>query len=265
METILIGALLIGITLGLLGSGGSTITVPVLVYLVGHDAKLAIAESMAIVGLISLASAIPYSRSNQVDWLSVWLFGIPGMIGTLGGAWLGGLAPAWLQLVVLGAILLVASAFMMRQAFFSPARSEPKTIKTTAQTQQRIKIILEGFSVGVLTGFVGVGGGFLIVPALIVFGQLPMRVAIGTSLVIIALKSAIGFAKYQQFLVSNGLSVDGQTILIFALVGIIGSWIGQRINHRMNQRSLKQVFTVFLILVGLFIVIREGSQFLLAN
>ena len=90
MMILIVGALLIGLTLGLLGSGGSVLTVPVLVYLVGHNAKISIAESMAIVGLIGVASAIPYARMKQIDWKSVIYFGIPGMIGTFGGAWLGG-------------------------------------------------------------------------------------------------------------------------------------------------------------------------------
>ena len=92
MTVIFIGALTIGVTLGMLGSGGSAITVPILVYLVRHGTKESIAESMAIVGLISIAAAIPYARSQQIDWRSVWSFGIPGMIGTFAGAWLGGIA-----------------------------------------------------------------------------------------------------------------------------------------------------------------------------
>ena len=105
MVSIFIGALIIGLALGTLGSGGSAITVPVLTYWVGHGAKQSIAESMAIVALISLVAAIPYARSRQVDWRSVAYFGIPGIFGTLLGAWLGGLAPAPFQLVVFGAVL----------------------------------------------------------------------------------------------------------------------------------------------------------------
>ena len=102
----LVGALIIGLTLGLLGSGGSAITVPVLVYLVGHGAKQSIAESMAIVGLISVAAAIPYAKSHLVDWRNVWYFGIPGMLGTFIGAWLGGIAADAMQLAVFGGVLI---------------------------------------------------------------------------------------------------------------------------------------------------------------
>ena len=111
-----------------------------------------------------------------------------------------------------------------------------------------------------MTGFVGVGGGFLIVPALIVFGKLPMRLAIGTSLVITVLKSFIGFAKYQHYLVEHAMTVDWGTIAIFSLLGILGGLIGQQLNSRLNQRTLQQGFAVFLVLVGGFILIREGGS-----
>ena len=187
MGWILSGALLIGLTLGMLGSGGSAITVPVLVYLVGHGGKESIAESMAIVGLISIAAALPYARARQIDWRSVIFFGIPGMFGTFIGAWLGGLAAEALQLVVFGGILLLTAFVMLRK------RKGIELAEETDVEPHRSalwKVALEGTVVGVVTGFVGVGGGFLIVPALVVLGNLPMRQAIGTSLVIIAIKSA---------------------------------------------------------------------------
>lgn len=256
MVYILIGALIIGLTLGLLGSGGSAITVPVLVYLVGHAAKQSIAESMAIVGLISVAAAIPYARSKQIDWRSVWYFGIPGMLGTFVGAWLGGISASAIQLVVFGGVLISAAYVMLRRP-----KDENRDDETLAGYRSPIwKIAIEGTVVGIITGFVGVGGGFLIVPALVVFGRLPMRLAIGTSLVIIALKSAIGFAKYQQYLVAHDMSVDAQTVLIFVLIGVVGSLIGKSINARLNQRVLKQAFAVFLILIGGFVIIREGGK-----
>ena len=120
MTITIVGALLIGITLGLLGSGGSTITVPILVYLVGHDAKISIAESMAIVGLISAVGAITFARSKQVNWTSVMLFGIPAMFGTYVGAYLGGLSSDAVQLLVFGVVLLLAAGIMLRKAFGRP-------------------------------------------------------------------------------------------------------------------------------------------------
>ena len=259
MVVILIGALIIGLTLGMLGSGGSALTVPVLVYLVGHSAKESIAESMAIVGLISAFAAVPYARLQLIDWRSVWYFGIPGMLGTLVGAWLGGIASEALQLVVFGGVLLVAAYLMLNK----PLHQEEEGIELAQPGSPIWKIAIEGTIVGVITGFVGVGGGFLIVPALVVLGKLPMRLAIGTSLVIIVIKAAVGFAKYEHYLLANNSNVDGQTILVFAIVGCLGSFLGRSINARLNQRVLQRVFAAFLILIGSFVILLEGSK--LAN
>lgn len=271
--TTIIGALLIGITLGLLGSGGSTITVPILVYLIGHDAKISIAESMAIVGFISAAGAIPFARSRQIDWTSVFLFGIPAMGGTFFGAYLGGLSSDEIQLIVFGIVLLVAAAIMIRRAFFRPSLVEP-TPGTNESSPNKdwsppppsllryALVLVEGLVVGALTGFVGVGGGFLIVPALVILGKLPMRMAVGTSLVIITMKSLIGFAKYQTDLLHHGLSVDWNTIIVFTLIGLVGCGVGQLVNKRLNQRALMQVFAVFLVLIGGFVIFKEGSKVL---
>lgn len=256
MVVVIAGALIIGVTLGLLGAGGSAITVPVLVYLVGHTTKQSIAESMAIVGLISMAAAVPYARSKQIDWRSVWYFGVPGMCGAFAGAWLGAMAPAALQLVAFGGIL-VASAFAMLRPQLA---SRTDAASVTPHKPPFWKIGFEGTAVGVVTGFVGVGGGFLIVPALVILGRVPMRLAIGASLVIIALKSAVGFAKYQQHLQSQGVSIDLQTVVIFVLVGAIGSLLGKFINGQLNQGALKRAFAVFLILLGGLVMVREGTK-----
>ena len=267
MITIIIGAIIVGMILGLLGSGGSAIMVPILVYLVGHDAKISIAESMAIVGAISASGAVPFARAKQVDWQSVVLFGLPAMLGTFVGAWLGGLATDAVQLTVFGVVLLLAAGFMIRKAFGKkPAVDVDENFKRPPLTLLRgIFIVLEGAVVGVLTGFVGVGGGFLIVPALLILGKLPMRTAIGTSLVIIVMKSAVGFFKYQHYLTEHNLSVDWPTIGIFVAVGMIGCLIGQKLNSKLNQRALKQAFAVFLVLVGAFVIVKEGSEMLHAN
>lgn len=262
--TILIGAFIVGITLGLLGSGGSAITVPILVYLVGHDAKVSIAESMAIVGIISMTGAFPKAMAKHVDWRSVIWFGIPGMAGTYLGAWLGGIASDALQLTVFGTVVIVAAIMMLRNAY---SISMDESGRETAPPRKRdpaslLKIISEGILVGALTGFVGVGGGFLIVPALLMLEKLPIRTAIGTSLVIIALKSAIGYAKYHYILSVQGISVDIQAIIVFSLIGMIGCAVGERLSTRMHHVSLKKAFAVFMVLIGVFVIYREGGKLL---
>lgn len=263
MGYILIGSLLIGLTLGLLGSGGSAMTVPILVYFVGHSAKQSIAESMAIVGLISIAAAIPYASSRLIDWRSVFFFGIPGMLGTLIGASLGGLAAEALQLVVFGTVLLTTAYVMFHQGISSPGTQEAP--ETVTQKSPVWKMVFEGIVVGILTGFVGVGGGFLIVPALAILGKLPLRKAIGTSLIIIVINATVGFAKYEHYLLSHQTSVNWQTIMIFTSIGVLGSVAGHRLNTRLNQRLLKNVFAGFLILLGGFVVIHEGQKLMTAE
>lgn len=257
MLMVFVGALVIGLTMGMLGSGGSAITVPILIYLVGHGAKESIAESMAIVGLISIAAAIPYGKARLIHWRSVWFFGIPGMFGTFAGAWLGGRSTDALQLVVFGSVLLLAAYTMLRP---TNTVSDASDRSTKMDHLPIWKIGSEGVLVGIVTGFVGVGGGFLIVPALVLLANLPMRLAIGTSLVIISIKSAVGFAQYEQYLLSQNLSVDLRTIAFFVLLGVIGSLAGRAVNARLNQHALRRAFAALLILLGSFLIFREGSK-----
>ena len=262
MLTIITGALIIGMTLGMLGSGGSAITVPLLVYLVGHGTKESIGESMAIVGLISIVAAIPYASARQIDWRSVCCFGFPGMVGTFIGAWLGGLSFEALQLLVFAVVLIVAAYSMFTR---STAKDLDRNEAAPEDRPPRWLLALQGTAVGLLTGFVGVGGGFLIVPALVLLGKLPMRLAIGTSLVIIILNAAVGFAKYEQYLILHDSGVDFQTIIVFATIGIVGSMIGRSINAQMNQQMLRQVFACFLVVLGSFVMLREGNKLLVGT
>lgn len=266
MWTIL-GALLIGLSLGLLGSGGSILTVPVLVYLLGHEGKAAIAESLAIVGGIALAGAIPYGASRQIDWRSVVFFGIPGMAGTYGGAWLAKFLPAAVQLVLFAAVMLLAAWMMYRQTCRkreATSQGDPSDSETSASSQglptrrhPLWQIVMEGLAVGVLTGLVGVGGGFLIIPALVLLGGLPMRLAVGTSLVVIAAKSFAGFAKSVEVLQELQIALDWPTIGWFIGLGIVGTWVGNYLGTKLNQRALQRVFAVFLLVMGAFVLSQE--------
>ena len=250
----LLGALAIGLTLGLLGSGGSILTVPVLVYLVGEPDKLAIAESLGIVTLISLVGALPFALKKLVDWRSVWLFGIPGMAGAYGGAYLSKFVPGAVQLVLFALVMLLAAALMFR-------RSAPNA-ETAGMRQAAWKIGLEGLIVGVLTGLVGVGGGFLIVPALVLLGGLPMHLAIGTSLAIIFLKSISGFYKYVDVLQDVGLSIDWGLVLLFAAIGIVGSLVGTWVGEHISHVHLRKGFAVFLVVMGIVMLWQNAGTLL---
>ncbi|NNF07380.1 MAG: sulfite exporter TauE/SafE family protein, partial [Candidatus Eisenbacteria bacterium] len=166
MTTTLIGALLVGLSLGLMGSGGSILTVPILTFLVGQPEKVAIAGSLAVVGFIALMGAIPYLYRGLVHWRSVLLFGVPGMIGSYGGAWTSKFISGEVQLGLFALTAVVAAFFMMRTPKLSTVNSPERAIW---------KIMLDGLLVGAFTGLVGVGGGFLIVPALVILGGLPMH------------------------------------------------------------------------------------------
>ncbi len=248
-----IGAIAIGLSLGLLGSGGSIVTVPVLVYLVGQSEKVAIAGSLGIVGGVALSGALLYARRRLVDWRSVLFFGVPGMAGTYGGAWLAKFVSGSAQLAVFAAVMLLASGLMFR----TPARFQKD------HGERHVwKLGFDGVIVGILTGFVGVGGGFLIVPALAVLGGLPMHRAVGTSLMIIALKSASGFVKYLGVLSELGLSIDWSIIGLFLVFGIVGTFVGRAIGTRVPQLVLKKAFAVFLIPVAIFILWENLPQVL---
>ncbi len=273
----ILGALCIGLSLGLLGSGGSILTVPVLVYVLHHDGKVSIAESLAIVGGIATATAIPYGRLRQIHWRSVVFFGLPGMAGTFGGANLAKIIPGPVQLILFAVVMLLAAWLMFRtrqpvEVEVVSAREPPtretlavaeEGAKSTGPRQNNLhhqspwKIGIEGFTVGVVTGLVGVGGGFLIVPALVLLGRLSIRMAVGTSLVIIALKSFTGFAKYYDVLSEMGKSVDWSTIGWFIVLGILGSLVGKQLGTKLDQLTLTRVFATFLVVMSGFVLSQE--------
>jgi len=249
----IIGALVIGLSLGLLGSGGSILTVPILVYLLGHEGKSAIAESLAIVGGIALAAAIPYGLARLIDWRNVVFFGVPGMAGTYGGAWLAHFVSDAVQLILFAIVMLLAAWMMYRQT----KRVKVEITEHTRPKHPLWKIILEGMVVGVLTGLVGVGGGFLIIPALVLLGGLPMRLAVGTSLIVIAAKSFAGFWKYLDVLHDLKASLDWTTIAWFIAIGIAGTFLGNFLGTKLNQKVLQRVFAIFLVVMGGFVLTQE--------
>jgi uncharacterized protein len=252
------GAIAIGLSLGIFGSGGSILTVPVLIYLFGQDEKIAIAGSLAIVGSIALIGALPYLYKKQIDWRSVLFFGIPGMMGTYGGAWVAQYVSGILQLSVFAGVMLMAAFFMLK-----PPKLKPADLSSDEALQRGIaKIIIDGLFVGVLTGFVGVGGGFLIVPALVLLGGLSMKQAVGTSLLIIAMKSYSGFYKYLEVLDEQDLSLDWQVIISVSMIGIMGSLLGSYFGGKISQDKLKKGFGYFLIIMGIWILYQNLPKLL---
>lgn len=241
-----LGALAIGLVLGTLGSGGSILTVPVLVYLFQQPEKVAIAGSLAVVGSISFAGAIPYAARRMIEWRAVALFGLPGMVAAYGGAWIGRYIPGTLQLLLFAIIVLLAAALMLR----------PRPLAAPHPPKSWWALSIAGIGVGLMTGLVGVGGGFMIVPALVLLIGLPIHRAVGTSLCIIVLNAFAGFHKYLGVLHARHLALDWTVLGAIAAIGIAGSLVGNAIGRRMPQAQLKRVFAVFLLIMGAYIIWR---------
>lgn len=239
----LLGALLIGLSLGLMGSGGSILTVPVLVYMVGQEEKTAIAGSLFVVGAIAAVGGLQAAFRRTVDWTNVLWFGVPGMAGT----WLGAMGAkhvsGTVQMLSFVVVMAIAGALMVR----------PKGDERPAARRSPGKIVVDGVLVGAVTGFVGVGGGFLIVPALVLLGGLSMGRAVGSSLLIIAMKSLSGFVKYQQVLADLHLQLDWQVLGLFTGIGVFGSLGGSWLGARIDQARLRSVFGWLLLVMALAI------------
>ncbi|CAN5350764.1 sulfite exporter TauE/SafE family protein [soil metagenome] len=239
-------AALMGLSLGMLGGGGSMLTVPIFVYVLGFDAKEAIAMSLAVVGATSLFGALGHWRAGNVNLRVAVTFGLVAMAGTYAGARLAVFFSGAAQLTLFALVMLFAAFFMFRDrtprlaAGAAPPPEVPMPL---------LLIVVQGLAVGVLTGLVGVGGGFLIVPALVLLGRLPMKRAIGTSLLVIALKSFAGFVGYLGQVEVQWGFMAGFTVI--AIVGILaGTWLVRFVPQHTLQRS----FAVFLIIMGAFIL-----------
>lgn len=241
-----LGALIIGLSLGLLGSGGSILTVPVLVYLVGEPEKLAIAESLAIVGTIAGLGSLMHAREKHIDWRSVWLVGPSAMMGSFGGAWLSQWLRGRVQLLLFAVVMLFAVWRM-----FMNSRSGTELQPSYCRPWCLLGL---GTGIGLLSGLVGVGGGFLIVPALVLLGGLAMPVAVGTSLMIICLSSFTGFAKHLHLLQASGTTLHWPTLGMFVLVGVLGSLASVPIGTRLPQVRLQQTYSVMVVLMAVFIL-----------
>jgi uncharacterized protein len=255
-----ISSILIGVALGLIGGGGSILTVPVLVYLFSVDAVLATAYSLFIVGLTSAVGSVNYFRKGLVNVKTAVIFGIPSIIAVFATRAL--IVPAIpsevfsvgnfvvtksILLLLLFALLMIAASYSMIK------KSGPEKNKTDEiQKFNYPLILLEGAVVGVLTGLVGAGGGFLIIPALVILSKLPMKKAVGTSLVIIAAKSLIGF-----FGEGDGVSIDWIFLFKVSAFAIAGIFIGTALSKRVDGAQLKPAFGWFILVMGLYILIKE--------
>jgi len=253
-------AIVIGISLGLIGGGGSILTVPVLVYILGVNPVLATAYSLFVVGSTSLVGAATYMKKGLVNYKTALVFAIPSFIAvfltrkflvpalqdplfTLGEA----IITKNIGIMVFFALIMLAASYSMIFAKKCVDCDEDEPIVFNFPM-----IALEGSVVGVITGIVGAGGGFLIIPALVLLAKLPMKMAVGTSLLIIAAKSLIGFLGDL-----STQTIDWQLLLIFTALSIVGIFIGSALSKKINEKVLKTGFGWFVLIMGIYIITKE--------
>ena len=255
-----VASVFIGISLGLIGGGGSILTVPVLVYLFGIDAFLATEYSLFIVGISSLVGSVSYFKKGLVNLRTAFIFGVPSIISifltrnfilplipdevfTFGSF----IVTKDIFLLLLFAVLMITSSYKMIRK-----RVELKIETVPSQNNNTTLAVAEGSVVGILTGLVGAGGGFMIIPALVNLLKIPMKVAIGTSLVIISLNSLIGF-----FSSMNHVKIEWNLLATITAIAIIGIIIGSQLSKKIDGKKLKPAFGWFILVMGIYIIIKE--------
>jgi uncharacterized protein len=255
-----IASLIIGVSLGLIGGGGSILTVPVLVYLFKVEPVLATAYSLFIVGLTSLVGVGPKYKQGEVNLKTALIFGIPSILAVY--ATRAFIVPAIPNeaftvgtfVITKSILMMLLFAVLMVFASVSMIKSKKKNTEENIGEQKfnYPMILLEGTVVGVLTGLVGAGGGFLIIPALVILSKLPMKQAIGTSLLIIAAKSLIGFTGDL-----GKREMDWTLLLTVSGLAVIGIFVGSALSKKISADSLKKGFGYFVLVMGVYIITKE--------
>jgi len=245
--TVLLSALLIGLSLGLLGAGGSILTVPVLAYGVGFTEKEAIVGALFIVAAISASTVVLNIGKGKIHKNAVLWLSLTGIVGSFIAVQASHFVPGNVQFLLLACIMLAAAWQMLKS----------KQVRASALHISKLKLTLTGTGLGAVTGFVGVGGGFLIIPALVTVLKVPMKQAVSTSLAIIFFNAFAGFSSH---LITNHnlvLNLDWIVVLVFSLIGILGSIFGQKLANKLPQQQLKQGFSVLIFLFALGIIIHS--------
>ncbi|MDX8034963.1 sulfite exporter TauE/SafE family protein [Lentzea sp. BCCO 10_0856] len=250
----LLAAVIVGLALGVLGGGGSILTVPILVYVAGQEPKQAIAMSLFVVGVTSAVGAMSHARAGRVRWRTGLVFGAAGMAGAYGGGRLAELIPGTWLLVGFAVMMIATAAAMIR------GRRDGAPVKPHGELPVG-RVVAEGLAVGAVTGLVGAGGGFLVVPALALLGGLPMAIAVGTSLVVIAMKSFAGLAGYLAT-----VHIDWKLAVMVTVAAVIGSLVGGRLTGLIPETLLRTGFGWFVLVMGGFVLAQQlpGAAWIVA-
>jgi uncharacterized membrane protein YfcA len=248
-------AVAIGVALGFFGGGGSILTVPLLVYVFGLAPKTAIASSLLVVAAASASGALQHARAGHLRWRTGLVFGSAGMLG----AYLGGRAAAFVDgevlLLLFASLMIWTSLALWRGRRAAPQAGDPQSLRAA-----RIgRLWLQGLAVGSFTGLVGAGGGFLIVPALVLWAGLPVASAVATSLFVIVLQSLAGFGGY-----ASHVAVEPRLVAGVAACAVAGSLAGARLARRVAPSALRRAFAGFVLAMGALMLVREGRAFLAA-
>jgi len=235
---------LMGLSLGLLGGGGSILAVPILEYVFGMEAHAAIAGSLVLVGGTALLSALLHHRSQPVDWRSALVFAAIGAPLSLAGGWLSRRVPGSVLMLLFGVLMLVVGAAMFRRRPDPPPDARPYAIA----------LAVSGAAVGFLTGFLGIGGGFLIVPALVLFLRVPMKRAVGTSLLVIAVNAGVALVMHR-----HELHLEAMSLGPLSAAALVGTFAGVETSRWIPPKRLRKLFALFVILVGVWMVVRHAS------
>ena len=244
----LLSGFLSGGALGMTGGGGSILAVPLLVYVVGENVHLAIGTSLIAVGVTSLISSVSYMKQSLVKFKIALLMASPGIISTYLGA--------WINKEVKGPVLLLIFALLMLYIGYLMVKQKPLEREINPQSGKSIeykRILILGFVTGFASGFFGIGGGFLLVPALYLGARLSMKESIATSLFIIFLFGVFGLVSYEI----QGRHIDLVISSVFVIGGAAGGIIGAYIAKRTDQNKLRKVFSFFIILIGLAVFIEN--------
>ena len=241
----------VGLSLGLLGAGGSILLVPIIDYMLGDSAKAAIVQALAVVCIIAAFAGANAARRKLVDWRSVLLVGPAGMAGSLLGSQFSKAIPEAIQMTVFGLVMALAAWKILRS---KPPAEGARPVNIT-------KALAAGLAVGSLTGLIGVGGGFLIVPMLTLVLGVPIRLAIGTSLVLIAAQSGVALAGHWLVLdPSIEAEIQPHTILILGGFGVAGSLFGASLGKQLDQVTLRKAFGWFLVVVATIVIVDYASK-----
>jgi uncharacterized protein len=241
--------IVIGLTLGLVGGGGSILAVPILVYVLGEPVKEATTASLAIVGATALVGAVDHARVGRVRGRIAIVFSLGGAAGAVAGTALNRLADPHLLLLAFALVMLASAYAMLR------GRGVRQDEETHADSRTlAVRILPVGIGVGLLTGFFGVGGGFVIVPALVLLLGLPMPIAIGTSLLVIALTSVTAFAAH----LASG-SIEWAVVIAFTLAAIVGTLAGSMAGRRLSNARLTEAFAGVILALACFLIVKNVS------